>query len=275
MADAACPGHAPVLEETAIVVTNDRLAPNLGVAWLRSPQVAAAARPGQFVHVGFPGLEAHLLRRPLGVMDVSDDKTQLAVLYQAVGFATQRLYDLCAGAPLSVMGPIGKEWPLPSFAADSADGRRVLVVAGGVGASPLLLHTRRLAEAGWGVDVVLGAQTASQLVCRAAYEAIPGVCVTCTTDDGTFGEAGFATSPALRAIEAGHVGMVCTCGPEPLMRAVAEAAFAKGIPAFASLERRMACGIGACLSCVVDTASGKRRVCVDGPVFDAAGVVWS
>ena len=99
------------------------------------------------------------------------------------------------------------------------------------------------------------------------------------TDDGTYGRAGFCTplveeALAAAAAEGAPYDYVACCGPEPLMKIVAGMADAAGVFCEVSMERRMACGVGACLSCVVDTTAGKRRACVDGPVFCASEVVW-
>jgi NAD(P)H-flavin reductase len=107
----------------------------------------------------------------------------------------------------------------------------------------------------------------------------------CATDDGSFGHAGFCTGPVEAALGvsggtlvapelAAAYDYVAVCGPEPLMRAVVAAANAASVPCQVSLEKRMACGVGACLSCVCETREGKKRVCVDGPIFDSAEVVW-
>ena len=125
---------------------------------------------------------------------------------------------------------------------------------------------------------MLGAQTADALVCLKRYEQLLSRDVRVATDDGTFGREGFCTSLVEEALAAGVDGKpyqyVACCGPEPLMKIVAGQAAGAGVPCQISLEKRMACGVGACLSCVVDTVDGKKRSCVDGPVFDAEKVVW-
>jgi dihydroorotate dehydrogenase electron transfer subunit len=95
------------------------------------------------------------------------------------------------------------------------------------------------------------------------------------TDDGSVGRKGFTTDIARELLATGGFDYLATCGPEPMQRILADLAYAAGTPCEVSLERRMACGIGACLSCVVDTTEGKKRACVNGPVFDAREVLWS
>ena len=126
---------------------------------------------------------------------------------------------------------------------------------------------------------ILGASTIDALVARERYGAVLGCEPACSTDDGTYGRAGFCTplveeALAAAAAEGAPYDYVACCGPEPLMKIVAGMADAAGVFCEVSMERRMACGVGACLSCVVDTVDGKRRACVDGPVFPASEVVW-
>ena len=148
-----------------------------------------------------------------------------------------------------------------------------------MGAAPLFMLCERIAASEASVDVVLGAQTKDALVCRERYAALLGGEPRCATDDGTYGRAGFCTSLVEEALaaaaeEGSPYDYVAVCGPEPLMKIVAGLAADAGVRCEVSMEKRMACGIGACLSCVVDTVDGKKRACVDGPVFDARKVVW-
>jgi dihydroorotate dehydrogenase electron transfer subunit len=148
-----------------------------------------------------------------------------------------------------------------------------VLVAGGLGAAPLGMLAERLAQRGVAVSVALGAPTAERLVARDLFERVARQ-VVCATDDGSCGKHGFVTGPSGRLIAEGRPSIVCVCGPEAMSRAVAAQAADAGVPCQVSLERLMACGIGACLSCVVTTVSGRKRACVDGPVFDATEVVW-
>ena len=124
------------------------------------------------------------------------------------------------------------------------------------------------------VEVVLGAQTASMMVTRDDYASLLGRDPIVATDDGSLGYAGFCTEPVREELARGDYSAVYCCGPTPLMRAVAAIAEEAGVPCWVSMEKRMACGVGACLSCVVETQAGKRRSCVDGPVFNAKELVW-
>ena len=241
-----------LVNERARILANGEVGPNLYLMELAAPRIAASIEPGQFVHMKVPNMEAHILRRPFSVYARDTAAGTLEILYQAVGFGTDHMTRIApercehvSGAEL--VGPAGRAWQPP------ADARRALLVGGGVGAAPLFMLCEQLVGAGVRTDVVLGAQTEAALTCRARYEALLDAPPRCATDDGSFGREGFCTSLVDEAL--------------------AEAAEA-GVPCEVSLEKRMACGVGACLSCVVDTVDGKKRACVDGPVFDARKVVW-
>ncbi len=290
--------------ERARILGNKPVGPNLYLMTLESPQIAASIQPGQFVHMKVPGMEAHILRRPFSVYARDAQAGTLDILYQVVGFGSAHMTGLGTAATgdalasdcmvesggnavaavdadfAELVGPVGHGWhPAP-------DTKRALLAGGGVGAAPLFMLCEQLVTLGVRTDVVLGAQTEAALACRERYEALLAAgescgcgAPRCATDDGSFGRAGFCTSLVEEALadaqEAGKpYDYVAVCGPEPLMKIVARLAQEAGVRCEVSMERRMACGVGACLSCVVDTTDGKRRACVDGPVFDAVEVRW-
>ncbi len=256
-----------LIDEACTVKGNVQVGPGLYIVTLCAPGIARTVQPGQFVHMLVPGMEAHVLRRPFSVYQADAAAGTFDVLYQVVGFGTDVMTRLEPGAVMQAIGPIGTGWQVPEEGG-------VLLVGGGVGAAPLFMFAQQLAAAGRDVKVVLGAQTKDALVTYDDYCALEGASVVPATDDGSFGHAGFCTAPAQEAIESGSYPNVAVCGPEPLMKIVSRLALDAQCSCQVSLERRMACGIGACLSCVVDTVEGKKRACVDGPVFDASLVVW-
>ena len=270
--------NVALVNERARILANAKVGPNLYLMELASLRIASAIEPGQCVYMKVPNMEAHILRRPFSVYARDAAAGTLEILYQAVCFGTDHLTRIeperaehLSGAEL--IGPVGRAWEPP------ADARRALLVGGGVGAAPLFMLTESLVAAGVRTDVVMGAQTEAALTCRARYEALLGAPPLCATDDGSFGREGFCTSLVAEALaETDAAGepydYLAVCGPEPLMKIVTGMAAEVGVPCEVSMEKRMACGIGACLSCVVDTVDGKKRACVDGPVFDARKVVW-
>ena len=257
-----------LLEEQGRILSNSYLGRNLYLLTVESPELARLMEPGQFVHTLIPGMEGHILRRPFSVYATDTQAGTMDILYQTVGFGTAHLASLEAGEVISNIGPIGHGWRAP-------DGcKRALIVCGGVGAAPLFMHTQALIDAGIEVDVVLGAQTAEAMVCADRYRKILGKDPVIATDDGSLGFSGFCTVPAQELLSANSYDYLCCCGPEPLMRIVARMAAEAGVYCQISMEKRMACGVGACLSCVIDTSCGKQRCCVDGPVFNAEEVIW-
>lgn len=265
-----------LINERVRLLKNVCVGPNLYVMTLQAPHIAACIEPGQFVHMKVPGMESHILRRPFSVYARDTAAGTLEILYQAVGFGSEHMVGLVPDSDepsVELIGPVGRTWQPPQ------EVRRALLVGGGVGAAPLFMLCESLVSAGVRTDVVLGAQTGEALTCRGRYEALLETPLRCATDDGSFGREGFCTSLVEEALaeaqaEGNAYDYVAVCGPEPLMKIVAQRAAEAQVPCEVSMEKRMACGVGACLSCVVDTVDGKQRACVDGPVFDAQKVVW-
>lgn len=262
-----------LVNETATVLSNEQVGPRLWLMSVRCPEVAAAVKPGQFVHMLVPGMADHMLRRPFSVYSACAEAGTMDILYQVVGYGTDHMTKLPEGTECQFMGAIGQGWTVPEGA------KKVLLVAGGVGAAPLFMLAQQCVERGIATTVVLGAQTKDALITRRAYEEVLGEEPLCATDDGTYGHAGFCTGlveqELARAAEEGEpFDYLAVCGPLPLMRIVAGMAEKAQVPTQVSMEKRMACGIGACLGCIVETVDGNRRACVDGPVFNAKEVVW-
>lgn len=264
-----------LFDEQATVTGNAKLGPNLYLMTLKAPRTAAGIEPGQFVHMAIATDRSHVLRRPFSVYAADAERGSIDVLYQVVGEGTREMTRWKSGAETALIAPVGRGWRPPR------DVRRALLVGGGVGAAPLYMLCDELLRRGAAVDVVLGASTGDCLVCLDRYFDLndPNLRVLHTTDDGSAGVKGFCTAVAEDALalaaESGErYGYMAACGPEPMMRIAAGLARDAGVPCEVSLERRMACGIGACLSCAVDTVNGKKRACADGPVFDIQELPW-
>lgn len=262
-----------LINEQAVILSNEQVGPRLHLMVLRAPEIAEKVKPGQFVHVKIPRMEDHILRRPFSIYAADPTAGTVDILYQVVGYGSDHMTTLEPGLVAEMIGPVGHGWAPPEGT------KKALLVAGGVGAAPLFMLAEHLRAGGVELDVVLGAQTEAALVCRCRYEDMLGECPACATDDGSYGRAGFCTSLVQEALEAAasagaQYDYLAVCGPEPLMKIVAGMASDAGVYCQISMEKRMACGVGACLSCVVDTVNGKKRSCVDGPVFEANEVVW-
>lgn len=260
------------LTEIGRVVLNKRIAPNIYWMSIAAPDIARTARPGQFVHVRVYGVPSvQFLRMPFCVYDASEVMRAVDICYAVVGEGTKQLSTLQPGEFVDLVGPVGNGWTIPEGA------KHALLVSGGVGAPALNLLGRKLATSNVKVDAVMGAQTAEMLVCREHIEGATmpsGGKIHVTTDDGSEGTAGFVTEVSDGLIASGEYDYVAVCGPTPMMRNVVKPALEHGVPCQVSMETLMACGVGACLGCVVETVDGRRRCCVDGPVFDAEKVVW-
>ncbi len=251
--------------ETVRVVSNDRVAEGVGLMVLHAPRTAGLVQPGQFVHVRVTTDSAAILRRPFSVHRTSEDRIE--ILYQILGTGTLQLAEKRPGDSMDAVGPLGHGWEIEPGTTHA------LLVAGGLGAAPLAMLAERLAERGIAVAVAHGAPTASRLVARRVFEQVARR-VELATDDGSAGEKGFVTGPVARLLAEERFDVVYACGPEPMQRVVASMAHDAEIRCQVSLERLMACGVGACLSCVVSTRGGLKRACVDGPVFDGEEVIW-
>lgn len=259
-----------MLNESSTVLKNVQRTDALYVMTLESPEIARTVQPGQFVHMEIPTLQAHILRRPFSIYDADPDAGTIDILYQVVGTGSADMTAWEAGFETTTLGPIGRRWFPPKGI------ERALLVGGGVGAAPLYMLCAELIGQGIDVEVVLGAATGEALVCRERYEGLRGSSPLCATDDGSFGAHGFATVHVEELLGRGETyDYAAVCGPEPMMRAVAAMTCDAGIRTQVSMERRMACGIGACLSCTCDTTAGRKRVCMDGPVFDVTELGWS
>ena len=269
---------AALVNERACIIRNEPVGPRLHLLELESPEIAGAVQPGQFVHIKLPGFEQHVLRRPFSIYAADPTTGIIEILYQEVGSMTAVMPSIQNGV-FETIGPIGNGW---TGASRFSEGRssRALLVGGGVGAAPLFMLAQELHTLGCLTDVVLGAQTFEALVARKRYQNLFGTEPCCATDDGSYGRAGFCTSLVEERLRDGCLSdgsgydYLAVCGPEPLMKIVAHMGSENSVYTEVSMEKRMACGIGACLSCVVDTVDGKRRSCVDGPVFDASIIVW-
>ena len=260
-------------QEVGQILANDFIAPGVCVMEIVAPQICAAARPGQFVHVRMAVGAVQLLRMPFCVYDCNPEIGSIEICYQVVGEGTQQLSTLSIGEKMDVLGPVGNGWAIPK------DSKRAMIIAGGLGAAPLNMLARQLSANGVKVDVVLGGPTSERLVCRERLEKSAlanGGKLFISTDDGTEGLHGFCTQISDELLgQPGHdYDCVFVCGPGPMERNACRVPVEQGLSCQVSFEKLMACGIGACLSCIVETTSGRKRCCVDGPVFNASEVIW-
>ncbi len=221
--------------------------------------------PGQFVEVRVDNTPSTFLRRPISINNVDYDRNELWLLVAAVGDGTRQLQKLQKGDRLNCVLPLGNSFTMPT---DST--QKVLLVGGGVGVAPLLYFGKRIKAMGGEPTFLLGARSAKDVLERELFELVGRVLI--TTEDGSEGEKGFVTNHSVLAQE--HFDRISTCGPKPMMMAVARYAFKNDIECEVSLENKMACGVGACLCCVEKTVEGNKCVCKEGPVMNIKKLTW-
>lgn len=221
--------------------------------------------PGQFVQIEVPDSKTTFLRRPISVNFVDEETGEIWLLVRKAGAGTAKLVASKPGDVYNVILPLGRGFTV----LDEAPRGKVLLVGGGVGVAPLLYLGKALAEKGVSVDFVLGARSASDLLELDEFEKYGHLHI--STEDGSAGEKGFVTQ---NSVFDGEISHIASCGPTPMMKAVAKIAKSKGVDCEVSLENMMACGLGACLCCVEDTDKGNVCVCTYGPVFNINQLKW-
>jgi dihydroorotate dehydrogenase electron transfer subunit len=269
-----------VQDFTATVLRNVDLGRGNWLLEFEAPDTVLAMSPAQFFMIGAPGSDV-LLRRPFSVCGLPgtfpDGKPgAVQVLYRVFGRGTMLLASLSVGAPLHVLGPLGR-----GFAVAERKDVKIVLVAGGIGCAPFPAFLAELQREGRRATMIYGARSADELPLLDWFrERCESVVV--TTDDGSLGSRGLVTEPLaamFRAPDRGELH-VYACGPSPMLEAVAAMALASGIVCDLALEAPMACGFGVCLGCVVPTHAQSggpiayERVCVEGPVMKAERVAW-
>ncbi len=244
---------------------------------LAAPVIGPLVQPGQFVHLRVPRLENAVLRRPFSVFKA--DAEGISILYATVGMGTEALTTVEEDEEVSLLGPLGTGFPMVG------KDKTPVLVAGGYGNAALYLQAKNLPVKG---VAFFGGRSAQDILCVDEFEAL-GWDVRVTTDDGSLGTQGLVTA-ALdlwlaeqgagdRSQESGFQGLeIFACGPNAMLKAVGDRALEKGFTAWLSMDRNMACGVGACLTCVIkrktETGWEWARCCKDGPVFEASEILW-
>lgn len=263
-----------VRTEAVRVARHENLTGEYWILTLEAPATGAAAKPGQFIHLEIPTAEDAILRRPFSIYLA--DEASVSILYKPVGRGTRAMLRLRPGDTTSIIGPLGNGFPVHRGTTNP------VLVAGGYGMAALFMVARALPNRG---VIFMGGASARDILCVDDFKGI-GWDVQITTVDGTRGTQGLVTDlidPFLDAARAAgrEPPEYFACGPNGMLRAVAERAQTAGHTAWLSMDRHMGCGVGACLVCVQrvrDPAGaqgwGWARVCTEGPVFEAGEVVW-
>ncbi len=254
-----------ITDTTATVISSACLGGDISLVKLHCPDIAAAARPGNFVNIKVDPCGRPLLRRPFSIHDA--DGETIEIMAKSVGPGSARLCSVPAGSELQVLGPLGNAFDIDSPAFDTA-----LLVSGGIGTAPMLFLQTSLLSAGKRVVNCIGGRSASDiraeglLDCRIA------------TDDGSQGFRGTVVDllrESLPALTGNGGAKVFSCGPNPMIKALASLCDEQGLPCEASLETVMGCGIGICYGCSVELKDESYEenttvlLCQEGPVVDA------
>ena len=248
-----------------IVKENKTLNSQYFLLILTSKEQLPEMLPGQFVEVRVDNAPTTFLRRPISINYVDYNRNELWLLVQIVGAGTAKLSTLKQGDVVNLILPLGNSFTLPH-----TKDANILMIGGGVGIAPLLFWGAYLHKKGYQCNFLLGGRSKDNLLQLCEFEQFGKVYT--TTEDGTHGERGFVTQHSV--LSASNFDYIYSCGPTPMMKAVASYALKNSVFCEVSLENTMACGIGSCLCCVTDTTEGNLCVCTEGPVFNITKLKW-
>lgn len=244
------------VKKKAIITDNVMIAKDIYSMWLNAPDIAESAKPGQFVSL-YSRDGSKMLPRPISICEIDKENKSVRLVYRIAGKGTAEFAELKAGEFIEAMGPLGNGFTL--------EGKKALLIGGGIGIPPMLELAKQLRCE---KQMVLGYRDITFL--NEEFEQFGEVYV--STEDGSLGTKG----NVIDAIKANHLeaDIIFACGPTPMLRGVKAYATEHEIIAQLSMEERMACGIGACLGCVCQTKDidhhsnvNNKRICKDGPVF--------
>lgn len=256
-------------QETAIVLEHHNFQGEYRILRLEAPAVGPLVRPGQFLHLQIPQMSDRILRRPFSIYKA--DESGVSILYKPVGRGTEAMKPLQAGDAVDIIGPLGNGYP------ELQPGKMPVLVAGGYGNAALYLKAEALPVKG---IAFFGGRTAEDILCVEEFKSL-GWDVRPTTDDGSLGTRGLVTGafdPWLQEQADARNIELFVCGPNPMLRAMGDRAIQNSFTAWLSLDQNMACGVGACLTCVIkrktDDGWEWARCCKDGPIFEAREILW-
>lgn len=227
--------------------------------------------PGNFLTIRISPNSIPLLRRPFALSSFDRNKAKASILYQKRGIATEILSGKSTGDNLDIIGPLGNSFSIKKSVST------IIAVAGGIGIGPILFAASTLQSNGKTNFLIIGARS-SEYLPEKKYWSLLGFEPVISTDDGSTGMKGTVLD-VLKTIETNHCANaeIFSCGPLPMLKACHEFAAGRGILCKVSMEQTMACGVGACMGCVIKTvhAPGFARVCKDGPIFDSRDILWT
>jgi len=246
------------------VIENKRLNNDFFILRLSGDNKIPDFKPGQFVQVRVDDSRETFLRRPISIHDVDYGTNTFKLLIQVAGKGTEKLSKIVKGDTLNLIYPLGNSFSLP------AANEKVLLVGGGCGIAPLLFLGKYLVANGNTPDILLGFRNSARIIEFEEYLKIGKVFV--TTEDGSMGETGYVINHSIFSTHT--YNRIYCCGPDRMMKAMADYSKSRNILCEVSLENLMACGIGVCLCCIVDTVKGNLCTCTEGPIFNVNDLKW-
>lgn len=254
-----------------IVIENKKLNDAYFLMTIECPDFVEKAKIGQFLMIKAQQesyINDPLLRRPFGICDIDNESGTFKILYTIIGKGTQLLSTIFSNTEIHFSEPLGNVFKL-------VKNQNIAIVAGGVGVAPLLWLTKSLHANGNSVTLFFGGRSSKDIVIADEFKEYTSN-IHITTNDGSLGVEGLVTIPLQQELD--KFDKIYTCGPRKMLQAVTMLAVKANIPVDVSLDERMACGIGACLGCIVYvTENGKevqKRCCVEGPIFDGNIINW-
>ncbi|MBI5207076.1 MAG: dihydroorotate dehydrogenase electron transfer subunit [Candidatus Firestonebacteria bacterium] len=254
------------------ILHNKKIGTNCYHLKISTPEIALHARPGQFVHIRCKDTLTPLLRRPMSIFNA--DKNSIEIIYHLIGHGTDALSKRKPGELLDIIGPLGNGFNFPNSSS-------ILLVGGGIGLVPLFYLAKKLSQKKKRIKIFYGARSKKELFLLKYFRSLDNTQIKISTDDGSIGYKGHITELVETYLESiskktGDLFslQIYSCGPKPMLIAIKQLVNRYKISCEISLEEYMACGVGACLSCVCKVKDNQyKRVCQDGPVFNANGVI--
>jgi dihydroorotate dehydrogenase electron transfer subunit len=260
------------IQERCRILDHREVAPEHFKLTLASAYISSHAQPGQFVNVKCSQSYDPLLRRPFSLYRISEEHQKFELLYKVVGKGTEMLSKSSVGEELDILGPLGKGF-------DTEKKEIAILAGGGMGVAPLMALAGNLKKKVKALYILMGSKSKKQLLSEQDFRDLTDQ-VLVSTDDGSYGKKGFVSDILLDVLNDTlderdlNRTTIYACGPNPMLKAIADLSFQKKISCQISMEQRMACGIGTCLGCVIKTKTGYQKVCDDGPVFNSQEIIW-
>jgi len=248
------------------VISTQYLTEDSLVIQLESPNEIPKIKPGNFAEIHINNNPDVFLRRPFSILDVDYQNRLISFFVKIIGKGTKQIGQYKTGEKINLIYPLGNSYSV------SQKDSKILMVGGGSGIAPFILLGKDLHEKGIESTMLIGGRTKSDIFLTDEFSKYSKLLV--TTEDGTSGEKGLVTQHSIFKGDKLQFDKIYTCGPDPMMHAIARIAQDHHIPCEVSLENTMACGFGICLCCVTNTQEGNKRVCIEGPVFNSNYLKW-